>query len=126
MFRFLALRQRPAKKYHFQRLPQLQLTRLKFKSFHSSDKPTDKDDGAADVVAPAEKQSFVKFKVTKNDEGPSLYDSYKNINDAPDGNAQGIFPMKTKFSQRKTNPTEEARLLPLITHELYNYQFYGR
>ena len=34
--------------------------------------------------------------------------------------------MKTKFSQRKTNKFDEAQILPLITHELYNYQFYGR
>ena len=34
--------------------------------------------------------------------------------------------MKTKFSQRKTNPVDEAAILPLITHELYNYQYYGR
>ena len=82
--------------------------------------------GELDSVKPQE--SFVKFTLTSRDgESPSREQAPEPYSSAPSpSNPLGLFQMKTKFSQRKTNPAEQSRLLPLVTHELYNYQYYGR
>ena len=95
----------------------------------------DKEGGIQESFGDRRATSFVKFNVTSEDKvdyTPNEKQSYytydkSELSSAPsERNPLGLFQLKTKFSQRKTNPEATKNILPLITHELYNYQFYGR
>ena len=74
-----------------------------------------------------------KFKLTSEDrvgnrtyEQSLAYDKSELSSTPSEKNPLGLFLLKTKFNHRKTNPEAESAILPLVTHELYNYQYYGR